>query len=133
MGDETSDCQLIDAKIASLGDWRGELLGRIREIVKKADPDVKETVKWRKASNPNGVPVWEHCGILCTGETYHDKLKLTFARGASLADPQKIFNSALEGGTRRALDLRQGDKLDERALEALIGQAVKANLAAKGS
>ena len=90
-------------------------------------------MKWRKASNPNGVPVWEHCGILCTGETYPDKLKLTFARGASLADPQKLFNSGLEGGMRRALDIRQGDKLDERALKALICEAVKANLAAKGS
>lgn len=133
MSDETEDGQLIDAKIASLGDWRGDMLGRIREIIKKADPDVKETVKWRKTSNPNGVPVWEHCGILCTGETYHDKLKLTFARGASLADPHKIFNSGLDGGTRRALDIREGDTLDERALQALIGEAVKANLAAKAS
>ena len=133
MNDEANGRELIDAKIASLGDWRGEVLGQIRKIIKKADPDVEETVKWRKVSNPNGVPVWEHSGMLCTGETYHDKVKLTFARGASLADPQKLFNSSLEGGTRRALDIRKGEKLDESALKALIGEAVKANLAAKSS
>lgn len=128
---QSEDSRLIDAKIASLGDWRGEMLGRLREIIHQADPEVEETVKWRKAANPNGVPVWEHAGIICTGETYKDKVKLTFARGAVLADPSRLFNSSLDGGTRRAMDLFEGDAVDEKALEALVREAVGANLAAK--
>jgi hypothetical protein len=126
-----SESQLVDAKIASLGDWRGEVLGRIRILIRNADPEVVETVKWRKASNPAGVPVWEHGGMLCTGETYKDKVKLTFARGASLDDRSNLFNSSLEGGTRRALDIREGDKIDEQAFTALVREAVAVNLARK--
>lgn len=108
MATETHEPQLIEAKIASLGDWRGDVLGHIRMLIREADPDVVETMKWRKPSNPAGVPVWEHAGMLCTGETYKDKVKLTFARGASLEDPSNLFNSSLDGGTRRALDIREG-------------------------
>lgn len=121
----------IGAKIASLGDWRGEMLGGLRRIIQEADPDVVEVIKWRKPSNPAGVPVWEHAGILLTGETYKDKVKLTFARGAALADPKNLFNSSLEGGTRRAIDIREGEAVDEAAFKALIREAVAANLAAK--
>jgi hypothetical protein len=131
MADEGSGTELIDAKIASLADWRGAALAHIRKLIREADPDVVETVKWRKPSNPGGVPVWEHAGILCTGETYKDKVKLTFARGASLADPKKLFNSSLDGGTRRAIDIREGEQLDGDALKALIREAVAVNLAAK--
>jgi hypothetical protein len=126
-----SESASIDAKIASLGDWRGVALARIREIIREADPDVAEDVKWRKASNPLGVPTWSHDGILCTGESYRDKVKLTFARGASLQDPKGLFNSSLDGGTRRAIDIRDGEAIDEAALKALIREAVAANLAAK--
>ena len=128
--DESAE-KLIDQKIESLGDWRGAALARLRRLIKEADPQVLETVKWRKVSNPNGVPVWEHAGILCTGETYKDKVKLTFARGASLEDPARLFNSSLDGGTRRAIDLHANDKPDSDALKALIREAVAANLAAK--
>jgi len=107
------------------------VLRRIRMLIREADPDVVETVKWRKPSNPAGVPVWEHAGMLCTGETYKDKVKLTFARGASLDDPSNLFNSSLEGGTRRALDIREGDKIDEQAFTALVREAVAVNLARK--
>jgi len=131
MASKTSDSELIDARIASLGDWRGDVLRRIRMLIREADPDVVETVKWRKPSNPAGVPVWEHAGMLCTGETYKDKVKLTFARGASLDDPSNLFNSSLEGGTRRALDIREGDKIDEQAFTALVREAVAVNLARK--
>jgi hypothetical protein len=131
MADEGSGTELIDAKIASLADWRGAALAHIRKLIREADPDVVETVKWRKPSNPGGVPVWEHAGILCTGETYKDKVKLTFARGASLADPKKLFNSSLDGGTRRAIDICEGEQLDGDALKALIRGAVAVNLAAK--
>ena len=124
---EESAAQLIDAKIGALGDWRGEALARIRALIKQADPDVVEEVKWRKPSNPSGVPVWSHDGILCTGETYRDKVKLTFARGAALDDPSRLFNSSLEGNTRRAIDLREGDAIDEAALKALIREAVALN------
>jgi hypothetical protein len=120
--------QLIDQKIAGLDDWRGALLARIRRLIKEADPDVTEDVKWRKPSNPLGVPTWSHAGILCTGETYKDKVKLTFARGASLVDPSKLFNSSLDGGTRRAIDFREDDQLDEKALSELIREAVAENL-----
>ena len=131
MASKTSDSELIDARIASLGDWRGDVLRRIRILIRNADPDAVETVKWRKPSNPAGVPVWEHAGMLCTGETYKDKVKLTFARGASLDDPSNLFNSSLEGGTRRALDIREGDKIDEQAFTALVHEAVAVNLARK--
>jgi len=117
----------IDAKIAKLGDWRAETFARLRALIHEADPQVVETVKWAKASNPLGVPVWEHGGILCTGETYKDKVKLTFARGAALADPSGLFNSSLDGNVRRAIDFREGDKIDAKAFKALIRAAVSAN------
>jgi hypothetical protein len=126
-----SESQLVDAKIASLGEWRAEVLGRIRIVIRNADPEVVETIKWRKPSNPAGVAVWEHAGMLCTGETYKDKVKLTFARGASLKDASNLFNSSLDGGTRRALDIREGDKIDEQAFTALVREAVAVNLARK--
>ncbi|MFL6749663.1 MAG: DUF1801 domain-containing protein [Sphingomicrobium sp.] len=119
----------IDAKIEGLGDWRAETLGRLRALIKQADPEVTEELKWAKASNPLGVPTWSHAGIICTGETYKDKVKLTFARGASLEDPAGLFNASLDGGTRRAIDLREGEAIDEKAFKALIGEAVAANLA----
>ena len=107
---EASPSQLIDALIAALSDWRGETLARVRALIKEADPEVIEEVKWRKPASPLGVPVWEHDGIICTGETYKDKVKLTFARGAALEDPKNLFNSSLEGGTRRAIDFHEGDR-----------------------
>src|SRR5437763_5535593 len=116
-----SPSQHIDARIKELGDWRGEMLARIQSIIKKADPDVVEEWKWR------GVPVWEHDGIICTGETYKAVVKMTFARGAALDDPSDLFNSSLEGNTRRAIDFHQGDKIDEKALKALICAAVARN------
>jgi len=103
------------------------MLAKLRRVIREADPGVAETVKWRKPSNPHGVPVWEHDGIICTGETYKDKVKLTFAKGASLEDPAKLFNSSLDGGTRRAIDFREGDEVDESAFKALIGEAVALN------
>jgi hypothetical protein len=120
--------QQIDEKIAALGDWRGAALARVRRFIKEADPDVVEEVKWRKPSNPSGVPVWEHAGMICTGEVYKDKVKLTFARGASLEDPTGLFNSSLGGGTRRAIDIREGDKIDQGAFRALVGEAVALNV-----
>jgi hypothetical protein len=122
-----SDSELIDEKLQGMGDWRGAMLARLRRLIREADPAVVETVKWRKPSNPSGVPVWEHDGILCTGETYKDKVKLTFARGASLDDPSGLFNASLEGGTRRAIDLSNGDQVDEDAFKALIREAVALN------
>ena len=113
--------KLIDARIKELGDWRGETLARMRELIKQADPDVVEEWKWR------GTPVWEHDGIICTGETYKNVVKMTFAKGAVLADPSKLFNSSLEGNVRRAIDFREGDKIDEAAFKALIRAAVKLN------
>lgn len=118
---------LIDERIKDLDDWRGETLARLRALVREADPEIVEEVKWRKASNPLGVPVWEHAGIVCTGEAYKDKVKMTFAKGASLADPSGLFNSSLEGNTRRAIDFREGERIDERALKALIRAAVALN------
>jgi len=112
--------QLIDAKIKELGDWRGKTLGRIRALIKAADPDVIESWKW-------DIPVWEHDGIICTGETYKSAVKTTFAKGASLKDPSKLFNSSLEGNIRRAIDFREGGKIDERAFKALIRDAVILN------
>jgi hypothetical protein len=129
MHDQESGSAEVDEKIRSLGDWRGAALGRLRRLIRDADPDVVETVKWRKPSNPSGVPVWEHAGILCTGESYKDKVKLTFARGASLDDPSGLFNASLDGGTRRAIDVREGDEIDEQAFKALIREAVALNAA----
>jgi hypothetical protein len=129
--DESSGSAAIDAKLQSLSDWRGAALARVRRLIKDADPEVVEEVKWRKTSNPLGVPTWSHAGILCTGETYQDKIKLTFARGAALDDPSKLFNSSLGGGTRRAIDIHEGETIDEAALTALIREAVAANLAHK--
>ena len=128
---EQSAEELIDRKIASLGDWRGATLAKLRRLIREADPDVLETVKWRKPLNPAGVPIWEHAGIICTGETYKDKVKLTFARGASLEDPKRLFNSSLDGGTRRAIDFHEKDDVDANAFKALIREAIAANLAAK--
>ena len=126
---EPSPAQLIDARIKALGDWRGATLARVRAIIKAADPGVVEEVKWRKPSNPLGVPVWGHDGIICTGETYKDKVKLTFANGAALADPSGLFNSSLDGNVRRAIDIHEGDKIDEKALPALVRAAVALNTA----
>jgi hypothetical protein len=123
-----SPSQLIDARIRELGDWRGKMLADVRALIKEADPDVVEDVKWRKPSNAMlGVPVWEHAGIICTGETYKDKIKLTFAKGASLNDPSGLFNSSLEGSVRRAIDFHEGDQIDEKALKALVRAAVALN------
>ena len=123
-----SPSRLIDARIKKLGDWRGQTLARVRSLIKEADPDVVEEVKWRKPSNAMlGVPVWEHDGIICTGETYKEVVKMTFARGAALEDPAGLFNSSLEGNTRRAIDIREGDKIDDKALRALIRAAVTLN------
>jgi hypothetical protein len=117
-----SPAELIDARIAELGDWRGETLARIRKLVKEADPDVTEDWKWR------GVPVWYHAGMLCTGETYQTVVKMTFAKGASLEDPAGLFNSSLDGKTRRAIDIHEGDSINEKALKALIRAAVHLNV-----
>ena len=125
-----SPSQQIDATIEELGDWRGETLTRVREVIKQADPEVVEELKWRKPSSPGGVPVWSHDGMICTGETYKDKVKLTFAKGASLEDPSGLFNSSLEGNTRRAIDIRDGDEIDEEALKALVRAAVELNTSA---
>jgi hypothetical protein len=120
-----SPAQLIDARIKELDDWRGETLARVRALIKQADADVVEEWKWR------GVPVWEHAGIICTGETYKNIVKLTFAKGASLDDPAGLFNSSLEGNTRRAIDIHEGEKIDEKALKALIRAAVEHNTSRK--
>jgi hypothetical protein len=125
---EGSASHLIEARIKGLNDWRGEMLARIRMLIKQADPEVVEEVKWRKPSNAMlGVPVWSHAGIICTGETYKNVVKLTFAKGASLPDPSGLFNSSLEGNTRRAIDFHEGDKIDEKAFQALIRAAVALN------
>jgi hypothetical protein len=118
---DQSPSQLIDARIEELGDWRGEMLGRLRALVKEADPEVVEEWKWR------GVPTWYHDGIICTGETYKSVVKMTFAKGAALEDPLGLFNSSLEGNTRRAIDFHEGEKVDEKALKALIRAAVSLN------
>lgn len=124
-GESASD--LIDSKIASLGGWRGETVAKLRALIREADPQVVEQVKWRKPNNPAGVPVWEHVGIVCTGETYKDKVKLTFAHGAALDDPAGLFNSSLEGNTRRAIDLFEGDEIDSEAFKALFREAAAFN------
>jgi hypothetical protein len=121
---DRSPSELIDARIVELGDWRGELLSRIRTLIKQADPQVTEEWKWR------GTPVWSHDGLICTGETYKEVVKMTFAKGASLDDPAGMFNSSLEGNTRRAIDFRQGEQVDEKALKALIREAVALNTSA---
>lgn len=126
-----TDAQEIDAKIEALDDWRGELLGRLRRLIKQADSDVTEELKWRKVSNPSGVPVWSSAGMICTGETYKDKVKLTFAQGASLSDPSQLFNSSMTGGTRRAIDFEQGSKVDDKALKELVRAAIAFNKSKK--
>ena len=123
------DSAEIDDRIAELGGWRGAMLGRLRALIKEADPQVVEEIKWRKPSSPSGVPVWSHDGMICTGETYKDKVKLTFARGAALEDPSKMFNSSLDGGTRRAIDIREGDRVDDEAFKGLVREAVTLNQA----
>jgi hypothetical protein len=124
--------QLIDARIAALNDWRGKALARVRALIREADPDVVEEVKWRKPSNAMlGVPVWSHDGIICTGETYKNAVKLTFAKGASLKDPSGLFNASLEGNLRRAIDIHEGDKINEKALKALIRAAVALNISVR--
>ncbi|WP_106640376.1 DUF1801 domain-containing protein [Allosphingosinicella vermicomposti] len=133
MSSDENPSALIDAKIAALGDWRGETLARlralIRALIRAADPDVVESVKWRKPTNPAGVPVWDHAGILCTGEVYKNYVKLTFAQGAALPDPNGLFNASLEGNTRRAIDIREGETSDEGAFKALIQAAAALNSA----
>jgi hypothetical protein len=126
MTENASD--LIDAKIASIGDWRGETLARMRALIRAADPEVVEAVKWRKPSNPSGVPVWEHAGILCTGETYKGYVKLTFAKGAKLPDPAGLFNGSMGGNTMRAIDIREGVTVDAEAFQALVRAAVLLNV-----
>jgi len=123
-----SASQLIDARIQELGDWRGEMLSHLRALIKQADPKVVEELKWRKPSNNfRGTPVWSHDGLICTGETYKDVVKMTFAKGASLEDPSGIFNSSLEGNSRRAIDFREGDRVNKKALKTLIRAAVALN------
>ena len=122
-----SPSQLIDARIRELGDWRGETLARVRSLIKEADPEVVEEWKWR------GVPVWSHAGIICTGETYKNVVKMTFAKGASLDDPSGLFNASLEGNTRRAIDFHEGDTIDESALKALIRAALALNVSARAA
>ena len=117
----------VDEKLRTLSDWRGARLAQLRRLIREVDPEVAESIKWRKPSNPLGVPTWEHDGIICTGETYKDKVKLTFATGASLEDPARLFNSSLDGGTRRAIDFKEGDEVDEAAFKALIREAVELN------
>lgn len=128
-----SPSRLIDARIAELSDWRGETLARVRRLIKKADPEVVEAVKWRKPSNMLGVPVWEHAGIVCTGETYRNAVKLTFARGAALEDPSRLFNASLEGNTRRAIDIHEGGELDEEAFKTLVRAAVALNVSMRAT
>ncbi len=126
--EDQSPSRLIDARIEQLGDWRGETLRRVRELIRLADPDIVEQVKWRKPSNAmSGVPVWEHDGIVCTGEHYKDKVKFTFAKGASIPDPSGLFNSSLDGNARRAIDFFEGDSINEDALRTLVERAVALN------
>ena len=122
-----SASRLIDARIQELGDWRGKMLSRLRALIKQADPNVVEEVKWRKPSNPAGVPVWNHDGIICTGETYKTHVRLTFAKGASLKEPKGVFNASLEGNAVRAIVIHEGDEIDEKAFKALVRAAVSLN------
>ena len=126
MTTEATPSQQIDQRIAELADWRGETLSRMRSLIKEADPEVVEEWKWAKATSP-GTPVWSHDGIICTGESYKEVVKLTFMKGASLDDPAKLFNSSLDGNARRAIDIREGEQIDEKAFTALIRDAVKLN------
>ncbi len=121
-----SASELIDTRIAEFGDWRGETLNRMRTLIREADPDVVEEVKWKKATSP-GVPVWSHEGLICTGETYKSTVKLTFAKGASLKDPSRLFNSSLAGNTRRAIDIHEGEEVDARAFKTLVRDAISLN------
>ena len=125
---DTDASKKIDDTIRELGDWRGETLSKVRSIIREADPEVVEEFKWAKATSP-GVPVWSHNGGICTGETYKKVVKLTFAKGAALEDPARLFNSSLEGNVRRAIDIKEGEEIDERALKALIREAVALNMA----
>lgn len=126
---ETSPSKLIDAKIKELGDWRGKTLSHLRSLIKQADSEVVEEVKWRKPSNPTGIPVWSHNGVICTGETYKNAVKLTFPNGAQMKDPNKLFNASLDARVWRAIDFHEGDKIDKEALKALIREAVAMNTA----
>jgi hypothetical protein len=126
---KASGSAAVDAKIESVSGWRGEMLGKLRKIIREAAPGITEDVKWRKAANPLGVPVFEQDGIICTGETYKSAVKLTFAYGASLDDPSRLFNASLEGGTRRAIDFHEGDRINEKALKALVRAAAAFNTA----
>ena len=132
MSTDENPSALIDARLAGLCDWRGAALARMRTLIREADPEVVETIKWRKPSNPSGVPVWEHAGILCTGEVYKAYVKLTFAKGAALKDPSRLFNAGLDGNVRRAIDIREGDKLNEKAFKELVRAAVQLNSAGDG-
>jgi hypothetical protein len=125
-GEERSPSQLIDERIAALGDWRGDVLRHVRKLIKEADPSITEEWKWVKPSNP-GIPVWSHNGLVCTGESYKDHVKLTFSRGASLKDPAGLFNASLDGNAWRAIDIHEGDKVDEEAFKTLIRAAVTMN------
>lgn len=129
MNNQTSGSAEIDAKLAALADWRGDVLTEIRSLIREAAPEVEETVKWVKPSNPLGVPTWEHAGILCTGEVYKAYVKMTFAQGAALEDPTGLFNAGFGGGTRRAIDIREGEAIDTSAFKALVMRAVAHNVA----
>ncbi len=129
MGSEATASDLIDEKIASLTDWRGPVLAHMRRLIRRADPEVVEEIKWRKPSNPGGVPTWSHGGIICTGETYKEKVKLTFAKGARLEDPGRLFNGSLNGGTMRAIDIHEGEEIDEAAFVAIVRAAIAFNMA----
>lgn len=131
MNEEANPSRLIDARIEQMTDWRGTMLGRLRDIIRQADPDIIEAVKWRKPSNPLGVPTWERDGIICTGETYKDKVKLTFAHGAAIDDPSGLFNSSLDGNVRRAIDFSEGQAVDAEALKTLVRAAVSLNVSKK--
>ncbi|MFC3723980.1 DUF1801 domain-containing protein [Neoaquamicrobium sediminum] len=131
MNEEANPSRLIDARIEQMTDWRGMMLGRLRDIIRQADPDIVEAVKWRKPSNPLGVPTWERDGIICTGETYKDKVKLTFAHGAAIEDPAGLFNSSLDGNVRRAIDFSEGQAVDADALKTLVRAAVALNVSKK--
>jgi len=132
MIDTQTPAARLDEKIASLGDWRGAVLARIRALIREADPTILEQVKWVKPTNPSGVPVWEHAGIICTGEVYKTYVKLSFAHGAALDDPAALFNAGLGGGTRRAIDFREGEIVDAKAFKALVAEAVAYNRRMKG-
>jgi hypothetical protein len=131
--DAESPTQLIDARIRELNDWRGKKLSQIRALIKQADPEVVEELKWRKPSNPAGVPVWYHDGIICTGETYKNHVRLTFAKGASLKDPKGVFNASLEGNAFRAIVVHEGDEIDEKAFKVLVRAAVSLNMSSATS